>query len=246
MSGSPVGTLTSISPLDEDAPVEIHCGPRDVASGDSRCPELASDERWPQLAGTAADLDALNPYGSVPAAFDAVSRGIAAGLAAHATVVLISVQHQQQLPSALATRDVVGQAKCMLWSAARRKEAVLRSIAVSRTIDSRRIGSMDSVGTVRSWSAEEGWGVIDSPETPGGCWVHYGKVAVRGFRGLNLGQRVEFEWEPGDQDGYHFRATRVWPYGDEPYDRYRRSDPSHPSYRTGLRIDINEHCTRDG
>lgn len=25
-----------------------------------------------------------------------------------------------------------------------------------------------TVGTVRTWHDEEGWGVIDSPETPGG------------------------------------------------------------------------------
>ncbi len=26
-----------------------------------------------------------------------------------------------------------------------------------------------STGTVRKWQEDEGWGVIDSPHTPGGC-----------------------------------------------------------------------------
>ena len=32
---------------------------------------------------------------------------------------------------------------------------------------------VQSVGTVRVWHTEEGWGVIDCPDTPGGCWVHF-------------------------------------------------------------------------
>ena len=32
---------------------------------------------------------------------------------------------------------------------------------------------MSTVGTVRVWHRDEGWGVIDSPETPGGCWAHF-------------------------------------------------------------------------
>lgn len=42
---------------------------------------------------------------------------------------------------------------------------------------------MASVGTVGSWSDAEGWGVIESPETPGGCWAHFSVVAVTGYAG---------------------------------------------------------------
>ena len=35
---------------------------------------------------------------------------------------------------------------------------------------------MPTSGTVRVWHAEEGWGVIDSAETPGGCWTHFSAV----------------------------------------------------------------------
>ncbi|UWZ40222.1 cold shock domain-containing protein [Dactylosporangium roseum] len=58
---------------------------------------------------------------------------------------------------------------------------------------------------------EEGWGVLDSPETPGGCWTHFSAVAMEGFRSLEPGQSVRLEWESPGQDGYAFRATHVVP-----------------------------------
>lgn len=32
---------------------------------------------------------------------------------------------------------------------------------------------------VREWHAEEGWGVLYSVETPGGCWTHYSAIESR-------------------------------------------------------------------
>jgi cold shock protein len=69
---------------------------------------------------------------------------------------------------------------------------------------------------VRQWHDDEGWGVIDAPEVPGGCWAGFGQVAVGGYRGLLPGQEVALEWEKGPQDGYAYRAVRVWPWGTEP------------------------------
>lgn len=67
-----------------------------------------------------------------------------------------------------------------------------------------------TTGTVREWHAEEGWGVLDSPYTPGGCWVHFSAIDGSGFRALTIGSKVDLGWEPvTDQDGYRFRATRV-------------------------------------
>jgi cold shock CspA family protein len=40
---------------------------------------------------------------------------------------------------------------------------------------------MDSVGTVRVWRREEGWGVIDSPDTPDGCFAHFSDTVVNGM-----------------------------------------------------------------
>ena len=43
---------------------------------------------------------------------------------------------------------------------------------------------MSSRGVVRDWHQGEGWGVIDSSETPGGGWVHHSLAATSqdGFR----------------------------------------------------------------
>jgi CspA family cold shock protein len=67
-------------------------------------------------------------------------------------------------------------------------------------------------GTVR-WFNEDGWGVIDSPEVPGGCFVTFSNIVGAGYRNLNDGERVVFTFEePGfKQDGYDFRALQVWP-----------------------------------
>jgi len=36
---------------------------------------------------------------------------------------------------------------------------------------------MSETGTVREYDADEGWGVIDAPSVPGGCWVHFSAIA---------------------------------------------------------------------
>jgi cold shock protein len=65
--------------------------------------------------------------------------------------------------------------------------------------------------TVREWYEEEGWGVLDSAETPGGCFAHFSDIELDGYRTLENGQTVWIEWErPGfKQDGYDYRATTV-------------------------------------
>lgn len=74
---------------------------------------------------------------------------------------------------------------------------------------------MASRGRVRIWHNEEGWGVIDSESTPGGCWAHFSAVRVPGYRAPTRDQQVLLEFEAADQDGYSFRAVQVWP-ADEP------------------------------
>jgi CspA family cold shock protein len=64
-------------------------------------------------------------------------------------------------------------------------------------------------GVVRVWHREDGWGVVDAPETPGGCWVHFSVVDMPGHRELRAGQQVLFEAEPAEQDGYAYRAVLV-------------------------------------
>jgi CspA family cold shock protein len=91
---------------------------------------------------------------------------------------------------------------------------------------------MVTTGTVRVWHAEQGWGVIDSPDTPGGCWAHFSHLwaeepvpprqpseiveTTSDFRELFDGETVDFEWESPGQDGYDFRAVTVRPHGRPP------------------------------
>ena len=74
---------------------------------------------------------------------------------------------------------------------------------------------MGTRGRVRNWSDEEGRGVVDSVQTPGGCWVHYSAVDVPGFASLEPGQDVVLEWEQARQDGFGFRALAVRPVGSK-------------------------------
>ncbi|MFI9646753.1 cold-shock protein [Streptomyces sp. NPDC052040] len=72
------------------------------------------------------------------------------------------------------------------------------------------------MATVREWYDDEGWGVFDSPETPGGCFGHFSDIRANGYRVLTPGQRVDLSWEaPGfQQDGYDYRAVAIVPRSD--------------------------------
>ncbi len=76
---------------------------------------------------------------------------------------------------------------------------------------------METSGVVRVWHSDEGWGVIDSHDTPGGCWAGFSSVLVPGHRALRAGQSVTLTYEPAEQDGYLFRAVEVWPSDEEPF-----------------------------
>ena len=53
---------------------------------------------------------------------------------------------------------------------------------------------------MREWH-DKGWGVIDSPDTPGGCWAHLSILKMDGYRSLRAGEAVDLEWERGWQTG---------------------------------------------
>jgi CspA family cold shock protein len=42
------------------------------------------------------------------------------------------------------------------------------------------------LAVVREWHDDEGWGVVDSPEVPGACWVSFAHVRVAGTSTLTL------------------------------------------------------------
>ena len=70
-------------------------------------------------------------------------------------------------------------------------------------------------GVVKWFDPDEGWGIIDAPEVPGGCFVHFSDIQMPGYRQLHAGQHVRFTFEqPGFlQDGCPYRALEVTPEG---------------------------------
>lgn len=87
-------------------------------------------------------------------------------------------------------------------------------------------GRMSETGTVREFDADQGWGVIDGPGVPGGCWVHFSAIAAPGYRALRAGQAVTFRAEPAEQDGYAYVAVKVWTGDREPPMPIAESGPS--------------------
>ncbi|MGC5033562.1 cold shock domain-containing protein [Micromonospora sp. DT229] len=75
---------------------------------------------------------------------------------------------------------------------------------------------MSGPGVVRIYHSDEGWGVIDGAEVPGGCWVHFSAIAMNAYRQLAAGQEVSFIAEPVAQDGFAYRAVKVWTTETEP------------------------------
>ncbi|SDT57067.1 phosphotransferase [Actinoplanes derwentensis] len=89
-------------------------------------------------------------------------------------------------------------------------------------------------GVVRFWHPDEGWGVIDADETPGGCWAFFGAAAMPGYVSFAAGDVVALEWAAPGQDGWPYRAVRFWPYGAEPVER--RSFPGGAGYHSTLTL----------
>ncbi len=89
-------------------------------------------------------------------------------------------------------------------------------------------------GTVRVWHDELGWGVLDSPETPGGCWAHFSQLQVPGYHALTPGDPVTFTFEPAEQDGFAFRAVSVLPAGPGATDVSPPPVRGSTAYRTTL------------
>ena len=68
--------------------------------------------------------------------------------------------------------------------------------------------------TVASWNDEQGWGVLDAPEAPGGIFVHFSFIDADGYRSLQGGQIVDLELDgplPFDQDGCRWCGRNVRP-----------------------------------
>ena len=86
--------------------------------------------------------------------------------------------------------------------------------------------AMRTTGTVSEFDEVEGWGVIDTPLTPGGCWVGFAAINMPGYRRLRAGDSVVVDIETANQDGFEYRAIDVWPEGVEPGTQPPDTDPS--------------------
>ncbi|WP_369259098.1 GAF and ANTAR domain-containing protein [Geodermatophilus amargosae] len=96
-----------------------------------RIDDVSRERRWPRFAGEAAalgvgsmlcfrlfvtgsDLGALNLYARGTSAFGEESESIGLVFAGHASVALAGAQHEDRLRTAIASRDLIGQAKGIL------------------------------------------------------------------------------------------------------------------------------------
>lgn len=96
-----------------------------------RVEDMRSEHRWPQFASAAWELGvrsmlafqlytgrdnlgALNLYSERVNGFDFASDELGLLVATQAAVALIAAQHEDQMQSALASRDLIGQAKGMI------------------------------------------------------------------------------------------------------------------------------------
>jgi CspA family cold shock protein len=64
-------------------------------------------------------------------------------------------------------------------------------------------------GVVKFFQAEKGWGAISIPELPEDfdAFVHYSEG--EGFRAFEASDRVEFDYQPAQQDSFRFVAARA-------------------------------------
>lgn len=79
-------------------------------------------------------------------------------------------------------------------------------------------------GVVKFFKIEKGWGAIASAELPDGhdAWVHFSVIEADGYRSLQAGDIVDFEYEPARQDSFQFRATRAHRLASGPAPTLRR------------------------
>ncbi len=67
-----------------------------------------------------------------------------------------------------------------------------------------------TLGRVKEWSDDEGWGVLVSPEIEGTVFAHHIHIRGQGdgYRSFTAGEQVEFEYNDHGQDGCDYGT--VW------------------------------------
>jgi transcriptional regulator with GAF, ATPase, and Fis domain len=135
------------------------------------CPNLSDDQRWTEFAAAAVEFGifsmmsfqlfthragagALNLMGRKPQEFHPEAETIGAMLATQAAIALMAANKDRQFESALASRDVIGQAKGMIMERfnvdAQRAFELLKKISQTDNLPLRTIAQR----------------VVDSPDPP--------------------------------------------------------------------------------
>lgn len=93
-------------------------------------------------------------------------------------------------------------------------------------------------GVVKFFKSEQGWGAISCDELPAGqdAWVHFSDIEATGYRALDAGDVVDFDYEAARQDSFNFRATRA---------RRLESGPAPVLRRDGARVVVAPAGTPD-
>ena len=190
-----IAATSALAPLLDQAQRQTGEGPCPDASATAvmiRCDDLREDPRWPGFARAAvaagvlsvlsfqlythgADSGALNLFGFGTGTFDDESEVIGAMLATHAAVALIAANRQHQFESALASRDIIGQAKGILMErydvdAVRAFELLDMTGCLSRAEPAGLVSMMNRLAGCRLWI--NGWAdavANASPEVTACC-----------------------------------------------------------------------------
>jgi CspA family cold shock protein len=64
-------------------------------------------------------------------------------------------------------------------------------------------------GTVQTWHGDLGWGILTTPGVDGDVWAHFSAIEGTGFKSLEPGDEVEFEYVRAHQEGYRYMAVLV-------------------------------------
>jgi CspA family cold shock protein len=59
------------------------------------------------------------------------------------------------------------------------------------------------------------------------------------YRRLAPAAQVDLDWERADQDGFAYRALRVWPAGQDPAERPAGDGEPNDAYESALTIEWN-------
>ncbi len=122
--------VTELDQLQQDAG-EGPCLEAVVTDSIIRCPDLSKDERWPKFAAGAVERGvysmlsyqlyttdngggALNLFGRKRQTFDTAAETVGSMLATQAAIAIFANDRYTQFESALASRDLIGQAKGIL------------------------------------------------------------------------------------------------------------------------------------